>query len=84
MGLLRLLAFPLTGPLWVAKVVRDEAERQLYDEDAIRGQIARLQQQHQAGEISPEDFDREEEALFQRLLDARQYHRQQQLEGQEL
>ena len=76
MGLLRLMAFPLTGPLWVAKVVRDEAERQFYDEDAIRGQIARLQEHFRAGEIDAEAFDREEEALFQRLLDAREFHRQ--------
>jgi hypothetical protein len=83
MGLLKLLAIPLTGPLWVANVVRDEAERQFYDEDAIRGQIATLQQQYQAGEIGAEFFDRQEEALFERLLDARQYHRQRERQQQE-
>ena len=79
MGLLKLLAFPLTGPLAIAKVVRDEAERQLYDEDAIHRQMAELQQRHRAGEIADEDFDAQEEALFERLLDARQHHRQNQI-----
>jgi len=82
MGLLKLLAFPMTGPLWVAKVIRDDAERQFYDEDAIRGQIARLQEQFRAGEIDAEMLDREEEALFERLLDAREYRRRQE-EAQE-
>lgn len=83
MGLLKLLAFPLTGPLWVAQVVQQEAERQLYDEDSIRAQIDDLQQRHQAGEIDDETLERQEEALFERLLDAREYHRRKRLEQQE-
>jgi hypothetical protein len=83
MGLLKLLAFPLTGPLWVAQVIQEEAERQLYDEDAIRGQIAELQQRHQAGEIDDDILERQEEALFERLLDARAYHRRKRLEQQQ-
>lgn len=75
MGLLRLLAFPLTGPLWVAQVVADEAERQLYDEQAIRGQIAALRDRHQAREIDDDTLALQEEALFERLLAAREYHR---------
>ena len=83
MGLLRLLAFPLTGPLWVARVIGEEAERQLYDEDAIRGQIAALQAQHQAGEMDDATLATQEEALFERLLAAREYHRQKRLEQRE-
>lgn len=82
MGLLKLLAFPLSGPLWVAQVLADEAERQLYDEDAIRGQIAALHEQHQAGEIDDATLVGQEERLFERLLDAREYHRQRRFEQQ--
>jgi hypothetical protein len=82
MGLLKLLAFPLSGPLWVAKVLADESERQLYDEDAIRGQIATLHEQHQAGEIDDATLAGQEETLFERLLDAREYHRQKRFEQQ--
>ena len=76
MGLLKLLAFPITGPLKVAEVLRDEAERRLYDTDAIRQQMIELAEQFQAGQVDQEQFDRAEEQLLQRLIDAREYHRQ--------
>ena len=75
MGLLKLLAFPVSGPLAVAQVLLDEAERQLYDEDAIRRQLAEVEQQFAGGEISDEEFERREEELLERLLEAREYHR---------
>jgi hypothetical protein len=75
MGLLKLLTFPLSGPLAVARVVRDEAERQLYDVAAIRQQLADLERRRQLGQADEDTLDREEEALLQRLLDARAYHR---------
>ena len=42
MGLLKLLAFPITVPLWAAKVVLDQAERTLYDLGAIRQEMAEV------------------------------------------
>ena len=75
MGLLKLLAFPVSGPLAVAQVLLDEAERQLYDEDAIRRQLAEVEQQFTAGEIGDEEFERREEELLERLLEAREYRK---------
>ena len=79
MGLFRMLAFPLTGPvtgaLKVADVILREAERELYNEEAIRGGIETLQARRELGEIDEETFDREEEALWERLIAAREYHR---------
>ena len=80
MGLLKLLAFPITVPLWAARVVLDQAERTLYDLDAIRQEMAELGRRHQAGEIDDEQFEIEEEVLLQRLIDAREYHRRKELE----
>jgi len=78
MGLLRLLTFPVSLPLaggeWVLRTVLNEAERRYYDEAAIRAQMAQLEQAMLAGEIDDQTFDREEEALLERLLDARAYH----------
>ena len=77
MGLLKLLTFPVSGPIaggiWLLKTLQDEAERQYYDPDAIRQEIAELQRQHQAGLIDEETLDVEEDALLKRLLDARDY-----------
>jgi cytochrome c-type biogenesis protein CcmI len=75
MGLFKLLTFPISGPLAIARVLRDEAERQLYDENAIRQQMAEVERQFQGGEIDGEEFERREEELLERLLEARDYHR---------
>jgi len=80
MGLLKLLAFPVTLPLWVAEVSRDEAERQLYDVDAIGRQLADLERQHRAGEVDDETFAAREEELLARWMDAREYHRRKEQE----
>lgn len=80
MGLLKLLTFPVSLPLsggeWVLRTVLSEAERRYYDEAAIMEEMAQIEQQLQAGEIDGQTFDAHEEALLQRLLDAREYHRQ--------
>lgn len=73
--LLKLLTFPISGPMWVAKVVLDEAERQYYDEAAIHRQMSELEEAFDRGDINRDTFDRHEEALLQRLLEARDYHR---------
>jgi len=76
MGLLKLLTFPISGPVagtrWVLQTVLDEAERAYYDPVAIRQQMADLEAKHAAGLISEEELDRQEEALLERLMEARQ------------
>jgi len=82
MGLLRMLAFPVTLPMWVARVSRDEAERQLYDLGAIGQQLSDLERQHRAGEIDDESFAALEEGLLARWMEAREYHRRKELEAE--
>jgi hypothetical protein len=83
MGLLKLLAFPISGPLWVAKVVHDQAERVFYDVGAIREEMADLERRHRTGEIDDEQFELAEEALLERLIQARQYHRRKEQESRD-
>ena len=86
MGLFKLLTFPISGPVvggkWVLQTVLDQAERQHYDVAAIRQQMAELETQYQSGLVSDEEFDRREEALLERLLEAREYHQSSPREGQ--
>ena len=81
MGLLKLLTFPVSGPVlggkWVLQTILDQAERQHYDVAAIQQQMADLAAQYQAGAVSDDEFDRREEALLGRLLEAREYHQRQ-------
>jgi len=73
-----MLAFPVTGPLWIAETLKEETERQYYNIDGIRSQMLELEEQLEAGMISDETYDHLEERLLHRLLEAREYHRQHQ------
>ena len=78
MGLLKLLTFPISGPVvgakWVIDTVLDEAERQYYDEAAIRQEMLSLEDRHQKGQLDDASFERAADALLERLLAARAYH----------
>ena len=78
MGLFRLLAAPVTAPLaggrWLLEVLLREAERQLYDVSAIRQELVAAQASYELGEIDEAEFERREEALLERLLEAQAYH----------
>jgi hypothetical protein len=76
--LFKLLTLPVSGPVlggkWVLQTILDQAEQQHYDVGAIQQQMAELAQQYQAGLVDDAEFDRREESLLERLLEARQYH----------
>ncbi|MCI3271177.1 gas vesicle protein GvpG [Streptomyces cylindrosporus] len=71
MGLLKevvLLPFaPVRGSAWVIGQLLTEAERIYYDPAAVRAELARLEEQLEAGEIDEEEFDRREDELLDRL-----------------
>lgn len=71
MGLIKevvLLPFaPVRGSGWVIGQVLREAERIYYDPAAVRAELARLEEQLEAGEIDEEEFDRREDELLDRL-----------------
>jgi len=69
--LINLLTFPVTGPIkgviWIAEKVAEEADKKLYDEDAVRGQLMELELRLDLGEISEEEYLEAEEVLLDRL-----------------
>jgi hypothetical protein len=71
MGLLELLAAPVLAPIkglmWIAEKVTEQADRELYNEDAIRGQLMELELHLELGEISQEEYLADEEVLLERL-----------------
>ncbi|MER5278194.1 MULTISPECIES: gas vesicle protein GvpG [unclassified Streptomyces] len=66
-GLLTLPIAPVRGVIWVAEKLNDAAERELHDPAVLRAQLAVLNQELESGEISLEEFEREEERLLDRL-----------------
>jgi len=69
--LIDLLTLPVLGPIrgvnWVAEKVAEQAGRELYDEEAVRGQLMELELRYDLGEISEEEYLEAEEALLERL-----------------
>ncbi|MEU3145020.1 MULTISPECIES: gas vesicle protein GvpG [unclassified Streptomyces] len=66
-GLLTLPIAPVRGVVWVAEKLHDAAERELHDPAVLRTQLAVLNQELEAGDITLEEFEREEERLLDRL-----------------
>lgn len=65
------LVGPIKGVLWIVKTIAEHAERELYDEDNIRRDLLRLEQQYDLGKITLEEFESVESELLQRLNQAR-------------
>ncbi len=75
MGLLDLLAFPLLGPIkgvtWIAEKIVEQADKELYSEDAVRGKLLELELHYDLGEIEEKEFLEIEETLLGLLREAR-------------
>jgi chorismate mutase len=70
-GLLGLPLAPLRGTIAVAEQIRRQAEEEFYDPVRIRNQIAEIDRQRAAGELSDEEATIWEDELVERLLVAR-------------
>ena len=66
-GLLTLPLAPVRGVAWVAAQVTDEVQRQMYDEDWIRGELLQLELEAEDGLIGDEERASREDELFERL-----------------
>jgi hypothetical protein len=78
MGLLSgLLLLPITGPVhgfwFVLERLREDAEAALRDEGRAFAELIDLSMRHGAGQLSDEEFARQEAALLERLSSIREY-----------
>jgi hypothetical protein len=71
MGLLTLLFrlpfLPVSGVIRLAEILRDEAERQLYDPAEVRRELEESEEAYQSGRISAEELSRVEHEVVGRL-----------------
>jgi len=70
-GLLTLPLAPVRGAAWVAQQVAEEADRELFDEDRIRRELAELDLQADEEGLSDEERAHLEDDLLARLDVAR-------------
>lgn len=66
-GLLTLPLAPVRGVAWVAGQGADEVEREVYDEDRIRGELLGLELEYDNGLITEEERMMREDELLERL-----------------
>ena len=76
MGILgTVVSAPLVGPfkgvMWIVRTLAEHAEQELYNEDNIRKDLLKLEQQYDLGKITLEEFESAESELLQRLNQAR-------------
>jgi hypothetical protein len=74
--LLTLPLAPVRGAVWVMDQVVLTAEREYYDPEPVRQQLAALEQELLDGRITEEEFDRREDELLDEL-EWRQAYQQQ-------
>lgn len=70
-AIIKLPLAPVTGTVWVAERVLEQAEAAYYDEGAIQSQLRDIDAARNAGEIDEDDASRAEDELLQRLLEGR-------------
>ena len=70
-----LLLLPLTGPVsgfkWVMRTIQKMADEELMNDQPWKERLIELQMQLELGEISDEEYTREEAIVFQALRDIR-------------
>ncbi len=76
MGLLSdVLLAPVTGPLHFVRLaleaLKDQANSQLPDEQSLRQELIALNMRLELGQLSEEEFQKQEAALLQQLKDLR-------------
>ncbi|MBI5525149.1 MAG: gas vesicle protein GvpG [Deltaproteobacteria bacterium] len=62
-----LLTAPFRGLLWVFEEVAEQADQEMYNDDAVRAELTDLYHRLEAGTLSEEEFDRREAELVERL-----------------
>ena len=70
-GLLTLPLAPVRGTVWLAERIQEQAERELYDESAIRTGLLEIEHARATGELDERELDEAEDVLIARLMEIR-------------
>ncbi|MFI9076579.1 gas vesicle protein GvpG [Streptomyces sioyaensis] len=66
-NILTLPLAPVRGTVWVLDQVLLTAEREYYDPEPVREELRHMERQLLDGSMTPEEFDRREDDLLDRL-----------------
>jgi len=74
MSLFDLVTLGIPGAVHsIARILYDEADKCMSDEKPVKAKLMELQQRYEYGEISKEEYEREEKLLMDRLTEIRKY-----------
>ncbi|HEX5225936.1 MAG TPA: gas vesicle protein GvpG [Solirubrobacteraceae bacterium] len=69
-SLITLPLAPVRGVAWVVEQVADEADRQLYDPARLRGELLRLELDHDTGLVGDQEYEQRSDELLERIAAA--------------
>lgn len=70
-----ILMSPVNFTVWLAKKIKDHAEKELYDVEVLKSALEELREQHEAAELSDKEFEQREDLLLKSLQEAREYQK---------
>jgi len=62
-----ILLSPLKFAVWIAAKLRDSAYQEMTDESRVHEELLALQMRYEMGEISEEEYEKDEAGLMERL-----------------
>ena len=62
-----ILLSPLKFTVWIAAKLRDSAYQEMIDESRVHEKLLALQMQYEIGEISEEEYEKQEAGLMEQL-----------------
>jgi Gas vesicle protein G len=70
-GLLTLPLAPVRGTVWLAERIEEQAEGEMYNEDAIRQSLLELEAARETGVMDEREIAEAEDMLIERLMEIR-------------
>lgn len=68
-----ILLAPIKGIIWLAEMIKEQAEKEFLDESKVQEELLNLQLQLDEGKITEEEYKKQEQKLLERLEEIRKY-----------
>jgi hypothetical protein len=66
-GLLTLPLAPVRGTVWIAEQIAAQADRELWDEKAIRSRLIQVEREYELGALTIEEYEAIEDQLLEQI-----------------
>lgn len=68
-----ILLAPIKGIIWLAEMIKEQAEKEFLDESKVQEELLNLQLQLDESKITEEEYKKQEQKLLERLEEIRKY-----------